>query len=367
MRPQRFGHRPHWWPENEPWPAAAGARHGYAVRRRHFARRFGLLFAVFLILSAIGAGTLISFIGRRTFVQTGLSAVAVAGAAFWILLIVFAIFVRGMRRVAVPLSDVVAAAGRVGEGDFSVRLREVGPPFLRSTAHAFNVMTSGLQAQDEERRRLMADVAHELRTPLSVLQGRLEGILDGVYARDDETLKEALEETRVLGRLVEDLRLLATAESHALALEREPTDFAILIRDLVGSFSAPATHGVAVRADSPADLPLIDVDPIRIRQVLMNLVENALRHTPSGGTVSIRLERVANDLVIRVADTGRGIAPADLPRIFDRFYKDPASRGSGLGLPIARGLIVAHGGQITAASQPGRGTTITVTLPLSSA
>ncbi len=245
-----------------------------------------------------------------------------------------------------------------------MRVRETGPPFVRSLARAFNTMTARLKTQDDLRRQLMADVAHELRTPLAVIQGRLEGILDGVYARDEAQIKELLGDTRVLGRLVEDLRTIANAEAGALRLQYELTDVAVLAGETVQSFRAQAdTQKTSLSVTAAAGLPLIDIDPVRIREVLTNLVSNALRHTPAG-SITIAISEDRESLVIDVRDTGSGIPSEDLPKIFDRFSKSQSSRGSGLGLAIARQLVTAHSGTITAASEPGRGTIITVTLPL---
>ena len=211
----------------------------------------------------------------------------------------------------------------------------------------------------------MADIAHELRTPLSVIQGRLEGLLDGVYPRDDDRLRLVLEETRVLARLIEDIRTVANSESGTLTLEREPTDVAVLVTDIVRSLMPHAdARGVGLATSCSTDLPLVDLDPLRVREVLTNVIVNAIRHTPVGGTVAIEATAEANRLRLRVTDTGSGIAPDDLPRIFDRFYKAPDSPGSGLGLAIARALVTAHDGEIRADSTLGQGTTITATLPL---
>ena len=211
----------------------------------------------------------------------------------------------------------------------------------------------------------MADIAHELRTPLSVIQGRLEGLLDGVYPRDDASLSDVLDETRVLARLVDDLRTLANAESGALTLCKEPTDMMILIQEVVTSLSDEAqAGGVSIRFEAPTDLPLLLVDPLRIREVLANVLSNALQHTPAGGAVAITARVADPRLEVAVTDTGSGIAAEDLPRIFDRFYKGARSRGSGLGLTIARNLVSAHGGEMGAESRPGRGTSITFGLPL---
>jgi two-component system sensor histidine kinase BaeS len=264
----------------------------------------------------------------------------------------------------VPAGDLVGAANRVAEGEYSVRVVERGPPFLRAYTRAFNTMVARLQSQETLRRQLMADVAHELRTPLSVIQGRLEGLLDGVYPRDDERLRLVLEETRVLARLIEDVRTLAHSESGTLTLQREPTDVAVLMADAVRSLSAQAeASGVRLESGSMRDLPLVDLDPLRIREVLTNLVANALRHTPRGGRVTVDAAAEGGGLLMTVADTGSGIAAADLPHVFDRFYKGKESSGSGLGLAIARAMILAHGGQIDVESTPGAGTIVRIRLP----
>jgi signal transduction histidine kinase len=226
-------------------------------------------------------------------------------------------------------------------------------------------MTSRLEAQDQVRRQLMADIAHELRTPLTIIQGRLEGLLDGVYPRDNGQLEGILGDTRVLARLVEDLRTLAHAESGTLALHKEPTDAASVIADAVQACRPDANaRDVALGHDAGAALPMIEVDPVRLREVLMNLLTNAIRHTPAGGQVAVSASALDGQVQLRVTDTGSGIAPDELPRIFERFYKGRSSAGSGLGLPIARGIVEAHGGTITADSTPGRGTSVTVTLPI---
>ncbi len=197
-----------------------------------------------------------------------------------------------IRRIAGPVADIVSAADRIAHRDYDVRVREpeFGPAWVGDTARAFNAMASELDAQDKARRHLMADIAHELRTPLAIVQGKLEGLLDGVYPRDDERLQGLLEDTRVLGRLVEDLRTLSTAESGALALSKEPTDILALANDVVSSLSAHAeSAGVALRVetDSPDEIEPIAIDPLRIREVLTNLVANALRYTPRGGRVLV--------------------------------------------------------------------------------
>ncbi len=180
------------------------------------------------------------------------------------------------------LREVMDAADRVAGGDYTVRVTESGPPPIRALAYSFNTMTARLAGADRLRRDLMADVAHELRTPLSVLQGRLEGLLDGVYPKDEAQLAQLLEETHVLSRLVEDLRTLALSEAGALPLQKESTDIVALARDVVRSMTG---SGASVDVRAPHAV-IIDLDPVRIREVLTNLLSNAIRHTPADGRVS---------------------------------------------------------------------------------
>jgi signal transduction histidine kinase len=353
---------PPWWPRGEPWPPQGDRWHRERQRAR-FVRRSGWysfwpLFAL-LWLVAISAGRR-GFGGPYPFgggVALLLVLAAVAGGVAIVI-----------RRIAGPVADIVSAADRIAHRDYNVRVREPehGPAWIGDTARAFNAMAKELDAQDKARRHLMADVAHELRTPLAIVQGKLEGLLDGVYPRDDPQLQGLLEDTRVLARLVEDLRTLATAESGALALSKEPTGIVSLADEVVSSLSArAASEGIALRveAEPPDDLQPIGIDPLRIREVLTNLVTNAMRYTARGGSVLVRVTARANSVDIRVIDNGAGIAESELPHIFDRFYKGSGSSGSGLGLTIARGLVEAHGGTIRAESRLGAGTTVTVSLP----
>jgi len=269
-----------------------------------------------------------------------------------------------MRLVGQPLGEVVGAAERVASGDFAVRVVEHGPPSLRSVASAFNSMTTRLEQQQQARRELMADIAHELRTPLSVMQGRLEGMLDGVYPRDEHQVTQVLEDTRTLARLVDDLRTLAHSESGTLALAKEPTDVEVLLNETVSAFQPEAlARNVEVRTNTSGEIPNVDLDPVRIREVLTNLLANAVRHSAKGRLVEVELEATTADIIVRVADRGPGIHPEDLPHVFDRFYKGDASTGSGLGLTIARNLVAAHGGTIAARARPEGGTIVEFTLP----
>jgi signal transduction histidine kinase len=363
FRPRRPA--PPWWPENEPWPPAGRPRVWLRGRSR-FLRRVGTLFAVMLALSTIGVITLVSWLADSPAVSGLLSRVALLVITVVAAVVVASVVYLGaMRRVAFPLGDLVGAADRVADGDLSTRMVERGPASLRSVMRAFNQMTARLESQEQQRRYLTAEIAHELRTPLTVIQGRLEGLLDGVYTRDDARIAEVLDDTRILGRLVEDLRVLANAESGNLALHKESTDLVALVDDVVSGLAAEAAAASSeLRVEAFSELPVVDVDPLRIREVVSNLVLNALRHGGRGGAVTIALARTADRITVRVTDTGVGMTPEELMKIFDRFYRRPASSGSGLGLTIARRLAIAHGGDISAESQPGRGTSMLVTLPL---
>jgi signal transduction histidine kinase len=288
---------------------------------------------------------------------------------FFLLIVVGVVLaVRALRRVTAPVGNVIEAAGQVAGGNYTVRVSEEGPPEVRSLARAFNQMIARLQAHEDQRRNLLAEVTHELRTPLAVIQGNLEGLLDGVYPRDDAHLEPVLDEARVMSTLIEDLRTLALAETGALQLQRESTDLGPLTQDTVAAFRPQAeAAGIVITEEFPPDLPALEIDPTRIRQVLANLLTNALQHTPRGGSIRItcRAELGEASMVsVSIMDTGSGIPPAELPHIFDRFHKSKDSRGSGLGLAIARNLITLHGGEIGAESEPGRGTTVRFTLPV---
>jgi two-component system sensor histidine kinase BaeS len=286
-------------------------------------------------------------------------------AAVAIVIIVTAL-ARGVAGAARDLDRMLAATRRVEEGDYRVRLRTTRSdlPPVQELARGFDTMVARLEADEEQRRTLLADVSHELRTPLTVITGNLEAILDGVYPADATHLTPILDETRVMERLIDDLRTVALSEAGTLALHPEPTDPDVLIGEVLHSFApGAAAAGVTLATESPDDLPILDIDPVRIREVLSNLVANALRHTPAGGTIGVggRVTPAAVTLIVR--DTGPGIDADLLPHVFDRFVKGVGSRGSGLGLAIARGLVEAHGGTIAVESPAGGGTTFRVELP----
>ena len=354
--------RPPWWPKDEPFPPAKG---DWRRVRGRFVRR--------AVTFAVGFFTLFAFVVAVfvTVLINVLSATAGAGwGAFFPFGVLAALFVtfaiaRGIRRLVVPLGDLIEAAESVEAGNYAVRVRARGPRELRSLARAFNSMSAHLESSEKQRQQLLADVTHELRTPLTVVQGNLEALLDGVYPADAQHLAPILDETRVLSRLVDDLRTLSIAEAGALALHREPTDISALVTDSVASFRAQADAAGVELITEAAALPQADIDPVRLREVLSNLLANALRYTPRGGSVRVSATASKGSLSVVVGDTGPGIAADALPHVFDRFYKSDESRGAGLGLAIAKSLVVAHGGEISAMSEPGQGTEMRFTLPVS--
>lgn len=318
-----------------------------------------------LLIGGVACGTTLWLLGGMTLPATGTSPLPFVLIA---LVIVVAVgLIPGMRAVALPLRDMIDAAGRVEAGDLDVRVSERGPRELRALARSFNAMVSRLRADEGQRDRLLADVTHELRTPVAVIQGNIEAMIDGVYPADEDHLTPVLEETRVLSRLIDDLRTLSLAESGMLELHREPTDVGVLAGEVVAAFRNNAeAAGVNLVEEMGDDLPLIDIDPLRIREVLANLTSNALRHTPSGGSVRLDayVEEADRTMILSVTDTGRGITTTELPHVFDRFTKSTDSPGMGLGLAIAKNLVSAHGGQIKAESAPGKGTKVSFTLPI---
>jgi len=256
-----------------------------------------------------------------------------------------------------PMNNLIDAARKIESGDYSSHVPEWGSRDIRSVARAFNSMSARLKTIDEQRRSFMADVTHELRTPLSVIRGQAEAIADGVYPADSTHLAPILDATETLDRLVEDLRTLALTDAGNMALKKEPTDLGQLVHDTVDSFQSQAgSAGVSLTTEIADNLPAVDLDPARIRQVISNLLSNAIRHTPSGGAVKVAL----NAITLTVSDTGEGIPAELLPHVFERFVKGPNSKGSGLGLAIAHDIIEAHGGSIQVQNRQGGGTAVTV-------
>lgn len=274
-----------------------------------------------------------------------------------------------MRRMINPLAEVIAAAQAVSQGDLSARVPvRTQNDDLSALSNHFNHMANELERSDNQRRNMLADIAHELRTPITILRGRLEGILDGVYPPDEAHIAPALEETYLLERLVEDLRLLALAEANQLRFELKPVRLEELVETIMGLFSAQASErNVQLHLDAEANLPEALVDPQRFQQVIGNLIDNALRYTPEGSSVDLAIHHKGNTIELSVSDGGPGIPEDELAHVFDRFWRGEKSRarstgGAGLGLSIARQLVEAQGGKITARNCPSRGLEVQITL-----
>jgi two-component system OmpR family sensor kinase/two-component system sensor histidine kinase BaeS len=317
------------------------------------------------------------------FAGLGLGGVLLALAAFF------------AQRISRPIHGITAASQALAAGQLDVQAPGARVRELDDLAHSFNAMARALSQADRQRRQMTADVAHELRTPLSIIKGRLEGLQDGVYSATPEEIERLLGATALLERLIEDLRLLALAEAGQLALYTEQLEPRDMLQDAADAFAGQAAEQeVTLHVSAPENLLLVEADPQRMAQVFANLIANALRYTPQGGTITLSAliattdqRPTTNDLntslspfilhpssfiLFKVTDTGQGITPEDLPHVFDRFYRADRSRtrgsgGAGLGLAIAKQIVLAHGGAIWAESEVGQGTTINLALPVAEA
>ena len=272
-------------------------------------------------------------------------------------------------RLIQPVRALTQAAQKLSEGDLSQRVNASGNDELAGLGQTFNQMAASLQYAQDSRRAMTADIAHELRTPLAVQRANLEALQDGIYELDRDNLEPILEQNRLLTRLVEDLRILALADAGQLKLEFSRMNLGILTEKVVERFKAQAdTIGVSIRLNADPNCTEILIDPVRIEQVLGNLISNALRYVPSPGVINLELTCSQNTILLTVRDNGTGIPAEALEHIFERFYRADRSRsrsegGSGLGLAIARQLVEAHGGDLTAANHPDGGAQFTLKLP----
>ncbi len=272
-----------------------------------------------------------------------------------------------------PVNALIATAGRLADGDYTARVGH-DTAMMRPVAASFNRMAERLERAETERRQLMADVSHELRTPLTLIRGELEAMADGVHELDLARVGQLLGDVAVMERLLDDLQTLSSAEAGELKVHRETVALGSLVTAVVDRFAPDArTGGITLTAEVAPDRNgwEAEVDPVRVQEIVANLVRNAIRATPPDGTVTVRLgpgpttEPAPPPAVIEVADTGRGIPADEVDQVFDRFHSGPESDGTGLGLTISRNLARAHGGDITIVSTVDRGTTATVTLPRS--
>ena len=290
----------------------------------------------------------------------------VGAVAATISLVVARFLARGMTQ---PLRDMAAAARRMETGDYEVRVETRSRDEVGRLAAAFNRMSAELAGLEQSRRDLVANVSHELKTPITAIRAHLENLLDGVERPDPATLEVMLGQADRLGRLVDQLLELSKLESGEIPLQREQLALRPLVDELITEIDvARSDRSVSLRNEVPDDLPALFADRERLHQVLFNLIDNAVRFTPGGGDVRVTAHRVNGSVQIAVTDTGAGIPAEHLPRLFERFYRaDPArSRddgGTGIGLAIARSVVEAHGGTIRAESEPGRGSVFTFDVP----
>ena len=302
-------------------------------------------------------------------------ALALATLAAFVAALVLSLFIS--RRVVLPVQEMMAASQRIADGHYDERVGVPGGARgeeldeLGRLAQCFNQMAASLQQTDTMRLELIGNVAHELRTPLSSIQGYMEGLIDGVLPAEAETFQQVHREADRLQQVVHDLQELSRVEAGALELKLQPTSVSRLVEVATARLGRQfEDKGVVLETDVSPDLPPVEADEGRIGQVLLNLVGNALQYTPAGGQVCIRARRHDRAVLLSVQDTGIGIAPEHLPHVFERFYRVDKSRsraggGSGIGLTIARHLVEAHGGQIRAASEGlGRGSAFSFTLPV---
>ena len=299
-------------------------------------------------------------------IKRSLVAAGVAAGAGGILLISLV-----SRRALSSVRALNSAARALGQGNLSQRVKAEGRDEIGELGRTFNSMADGLESAERQRRNMVADVAHELRTPLSNIQGYIEALRDGLLNPDDSTLDTVHQQVLYLSHLVEDLKVLAETEAPGFQLDWQLDSIADAIRKSVEAFRPKAeAAGVVLGEEVASDLPLMDFDTTRISQVLSNLLENAIRYTPSGGAVTVSAELEGTSKVrVTITDSGEGIQPEALPYVFDRFYRADPSRaratgGTGLGLTISRQLVQAHGGTIRAESTKGEGSRLVFDLPL---
>lgn len=354
--------RPQWWPANEAWPPApgAGARTWSGFRRRMVRLILiwaGIVIVLPLVISVILAVTVGGW--------TSVIVVIVSWAGLAVLLAIgLSVGLRSWR----PVRSLIDTAGRLADGDYSARAESGGRAPLGHVTDSFNRMAERLERAEADRRQLLADVGHELRTPLTIIRGELEAMADGVHDPDEAELRRLLGDLDVVERLLDDLHMLSTAEAGMLDIHREQTDVVKLVQEVLDGRRLDAEVADVTLEFARTDGHLDgDVDQVRVKEIVANVVANALRATPPGGRIVVSVRRDLTMAVIRVADTGQGIPEDEIERVFDRFHRGSRSQGSGLGLTISRNLAIAHGGDIAIESEEGLGTTVTIRLPLDGA
>jgi len=357
---RRFRGGPPWWPDGEHWPPRGGR--GYEAWSGFGRRIFvgAMFFVGVLVLIGALVGALVS---------TAVAGVASSQRVGVVVVTLFVLTVGGWllrtmaRRTWGPVRDLMGATGRLADGDYTARVDERSSAGLRAVGSSFNSMAARLEEADEQRRRLMSDLGHELRTPLAVIRGEIEAVIDGVRDGGAEHMASLLDEVEVLERLIEDLRVLTLSEAGKLPLQVEPTDLVGVVEEVAASYRQTAAQsGIDVVVEGPSRSPAVSMDPVRIRQALANLVVNSIRAMPNGGRITFEVTVEDDRVAVRVVDDGPGIAgqPEDA---FGRFVKSEDSPGSGLGLSIARGLVRAHDGDLAITASGPEGTTAQMWLP----
>jgi two-component system sensor histidine kinase BaeS len=365
MTEPHWGPGPPWGEGGSPWgsgPPPWVGRGGFGPPSGRRFRR-GALGALFLLVLLVAA------------LATVVTSIASGGEAhLWVTVPIAAAVVFGLATTARwlwrstrTIGILMDAADRVAAGDYATRVGHVQARQLARLAGSFDQMTERLETNEARRRELLADVAHELRSPLQVIRGSVEAMLDGLYPTDESHLRLVLDKTKLMARLLDDLRTLSMAEAGVLALHRETVGPAAAANDAASTFRTAADQaGVTVEVVTTSDAPTsIEADPMRLTEVLTNLLTNAIRHTPSQGRVTIRISRGAGGAgaAFEVEDTGPGIPVDQLATVFDRFVTSADAGGTGLGLAIAKRLVEAHGGTIEATSSPAGGTLMRFEIP----
>lgn len=312
-----------------------------------------------------GRGRMMLGAAEQTFVADVDRSVVLAAALAVVVATVVALLLAAY--LARPLRRLESAAGELAAGDLTHRVEVGGSEEVAALGSAFNSMADSLERAEELRRRLTADVAHELRNPLAAARAQAEGMVDGIVAPDEARLASLVEDLQHLSALIDDLQELAIAEAGRLRYELAPLDLAALGRREAERAKALLGPGVRMAVETPDTPPLVNGDERRLAQVLRNLLSNAARHT-TAGSVTLSVAQEAGDVVVRVTDTGEGMSPEDLAHVFERFYRADSARatdtgGAGLGLAISRAIVRDHGGDVFATSEPGRGTTMGFRLP----
>ncbi len=326
-------------------------------------RRFRRVAFVFLFVAALLVAALASVVA--SIVSGHAPAPGITYAVSVVVIVGLVLSARALWRNTRTVGALMDAADRVARGDYATRAPDSDARQLGRLTTSFNEMAEHLESNERQRRELLADVAHELRTPLQVIRGSIEGMLDGLYPADHERLGPLLDETQMMARLLDDLRTLSMADAGVLELHRETVDPCALAEDTMEPFRSMAAHGGVTLETSWDGAPsVMEADPVRLSEILTNLLVNALKHTPRGGRIVVRIAGgSAGSTTFEVEDDGQGIPADRLPSVFDRWTTSDGERGSGLGLAIAKRLVEAHGGSIAASAGPQGGTSIRFTIP----